>query len=426
MLDIKLIMENEADVKSRLKYRLKSPELIEKISALNAEKREIQRTADELRHSRKSISKEVGILKARGGDASKLMKDVDRIGTELAKVEEREKAVNIELEENLLLLPNLPMDDVPAGPDESSNIEIRKWGYPREFSFNPLPHYELGQRLGILDFERGAKIAGSGFTLYNGKAAKLERALIDFMLDTNEAAGYEEKLVPFLINSTSLQGTGQLPKFKEDLYRIDSSELYLNPTAEVPLTNIYRNEILRESDLPIKITGYAPSFRLEAGSWGSQTRGLIRQHQFNKVELVKFTRPEDSVKEHQDMLRDAEKILQLLELPYRVVMLSSGDMGFSAAKCYDLEVWLPSLNNYKEISSVSNCLDFQSRRAEIKFRRESTGKVEFVHTLNGSALAVGRTLVAILENYQQEDGSIAVPGILQKYMDGSIAIPAIE
>ncbi len=424
MLDINRIMEDERGVKAKLKFRLKTMELIEKISVLNYKKKETQKTADELRHRKKSLSKEVGLLKSKGGDAEGQMKEVAGINAELLTVEEMEKSLNVELETALLMVPNMPMDGVPEGPDETFNMEIKKWGKVREFTFEPLPHYELAQKLGILDFERGAKIAGSGFTLYNGGAARLERALINFMLDTHSGAGYEEKFVPFLINSSSLRGTGQLPKFKEDIYRIESSDLYLNPTAEVPLTNIYSNEVIGEPDLPLKFTAYAPSFRLEAGSWGSQTRGLIRQHQFNKVELVNFSRPEDSEILHQDMLKEAEKILQLLELPYRVVLLSSGDMGFSAAKCYDLEVWLPGLNNYKEISSVSNCMDFQARRANIKFRRESTGKPEFVHTLNGSGLAVGRTLVAVLENYQQEDGSVAIPGILQKYLDGAVAVTA--
>ncbi len=420
MLDIKLIMENEALIREKLKDRLKSPEMLKAILQLNEEKKEVQKTADDLRHKKKSLSKEVGILKSKGGDASLLMKEVEKINTGLFDIEEREKAVSQELENSLLMLPNIPADDVPAGRDDTFNREIKKWGKPREFRFTPLPHYELAQKLGILDFERGAKIAGSGFTLYNGEAAKLERALINFMLDTHTQNGYEEKSVPFIVGAKSLQGTGQLPKFKDDLYKIDSSDLYLNPTAEVALTNIYSDEILKESELPVSVTAYAPSFRLEAGSWGKDTRGIIRQHQFNKVELVKFTKPEDSENEHQSMLAEAEKILQLLNLPYRVVILSGGDMGFSASKCYDLEVWLPGMNSYKEISSVSNCHDFQARRANIRFRRESTGKPEFVHTLNGSGLAAGRTLVALLENYQEEDGSIAIPGILQKYLDCSL------
>ncbi|MGA2141554.1 MAG: serine--tRNA ligase [Brevinematales bacterium] len=430
MLDIRLITEDSAKVKERLKYRRVQSDLIDTIISLNTEKRETQKSADELRNMKKTLSKDVGMLKSKGEDASGIMAKVAGINTRLESLEEKEKSVNSGLESAMLIVPNLPLEDVPEGADDTSNVEIKKWGTPRKFDFKPLPHFELGQKLGILDFERGARISGSGFTLYHGGAAKLERALINFMLDTHAQAGYEEKLVPFLINSASLQGTGQLPKFKDDLYRIDSSDLYLNPTAEVPLTNIYRGEVLRESDLPLKITAYAPSFRLEAGSWGSQTRGLIRQHQFNKVELVKFTKPEDSAAEHEDMLSEAEKILKLLELPYRVVLLSSGDMGFSAAKCYDLEVWLPGQSGaeggYREISSVSNCMDFQSRRASIKFKRDSTGKQEFVHTLNGSGLAVGRTLVAVMENYQQEDGSILIPLVLQKYMDGLKAITAAK
>ncbi len=422
MIDVKLILENEAEIKLKLKDRLKTPELLGKISSLYNEKKEVQQNADELRHQKKTLSKEVGMLKSKGEDASDIMKQVEEINLKLSGLEEREKTIAEEVDAALLMIPNIPMDGVPEGADETFNKETKKWGGPREFSFKPLPHYEVAEKLGILDFERGSKIGGSGFTLYHGMAARLERALINFMLDTHAAGGYEEKFVPFMINAAALRGTGQLPKFKEDLYKIEGLDLYLNPTAEVPLTNIYQNEILKESDLPVCITAYAPSFRLEAGSYGKDTRGIIRQHQFNKVELVKFSRPEDSEKEHQSMLEEAEKILQLLNLPYRVVLLSKGDMGFSAAKCYDIEVWLPSMNSYKEISSVSNCLDFQARRANIKFRREAGGKVEYLHTLNGSGLAVGRTLVAVLENYQQEDGSVIIPDILQKYMNGVIAI----
>lgn len=346
------------------------------------------------------------------------MKEVEEINKKLESIEQKEKENAEEVENNLLQLPNMPLDEVPVGVDESANQEVRRWGKPKNFDFKPLPHFEVAEKLGILDFERGAKISGSGFTLYRGFASQLERALINFMLDTHAAAGYLEHFVPFMISGESLRGTGQLPKFKEDLYKIEGENLYMNPTAEVPLTNIYQNEILNENQLPLCLTAYAPSFRKEAGSYGKDTRGIIRQHQFNKVELVKLSRPEDSEKEHQSMLEEAEKILRLLNLPYRIIILSTGDMGFSASKCFDIEVWLPSLDNYKEISSVSNCRDFQARRANIKFRRESTGKPEYVHTLNGSGLAVGRTLVAILENYQQSDGSVMIPEVLQRYMNG--------
>jgi seryl-tRNA synthetase len=416
MLDIKFIADNLESAKSKLKDRLKGLDSLDKAAAFYQEKREIQKTADALRSQKKNFAKEIGMLKTKGADASSFMKDAEKLNTELEKIEERERILSLELEGILLTLPNIPLEDVPAGANESFNKEIKKWGESESFTFQVLPHYEIAEKLGILDFERGVKIAQSGFTLYHGTGAKLERALINFMLDTHGENGYQEKFVPFLVRGESLQGTGQLPKFKEDLYKIEGENLYLNPTAEVPLTNIYQNEILNEKDLPLYFTAYAPSFRKEAGSYGKDTRGIIRQHQFNKVELVEFSKPEDSEKEHQSMLAEAEKILQLLKLPYRIVILSTGDMGFSAAKCYDIEVWIPSMKTYKEISSVSNCMDFQARRANIKFRRESTGKVEYLHTLNGSGLAVGRTMVAILENYQREDGSVVIPDVLRKYM----------
>jgi seryl-tRNA synthetase len=418
MHDLKFLTENLDVVKEKLKYRLKEPKILDEIFELYTKKRKLQSEGDALRNKRKIISKEIGIKKSKNEDASSLMKEAEEILFELEKVQTQEKEVEEKLYSLSLLIPNIPLDDVPDGPDETYNKEIKKWGKIKEFNFKPLPHYEIAERLGILDFERGAKISCSGFTIYNGKGALLERALINFMLDTHLQNGYEEKWVPFIINNKSLLGTGQLPKFEADLYKLEGEDLYLNPTAEVPLTNIYREEILKESQLPIWITAFAPSFRKEAGSYGKDTRGIIRQHQFSKVELVKICKPEDSEKEHQSMLEEAEKILQLLELPYRILVLSRGDMGFSAAKCYDIEVWLPGQGCYKEISSVSNCLDFQARRANIRFKRESTGKVEFVHTLNGSGLAVGRTVVAIIENYQQEDGSIIIPHVLRKYTGG--------
>lgn len=422
MIDVKLILENVDAVKEKLKNRVKTPETLDKIAATYNQRKELQFEGDQLRNQKKNLSKEIGMLKSKGQDASALMQEVETINNKLSSNEANEKAINEEVEALLLTIPNIPQDGIPVGADESANVEVRRWGTPRQFNFKPLAHYEIGEKLGMLDFERGAKISGSGFTLYHGAAARLERALINFMLDTHGNSGYEEKFVPFMISTDSLRGTGQLPKFKDDQYKIEGEELYMNPTAEVPLTNIYRDEILNESDLPKRFTAYAPSFRKEAGSYGKDTRGIIRQHQFNKVELVKFSRPEDSEAEHQSMVAQAEKILQLLNLPYRVIILSTGDMGFAASKCYDIEVWLPSLNAYKEISSCSNCLDFQARRANIKFRRTSIGKTEFVHTLNGSGLAVGRTLVAVLENYQQEDGSVVIPDALQNYTNGLVRI----
>ncbi len=422
MHDLKFLTENIELVKQKLKYRLKDQKILEEIYSYYEKKKELQREGDSLRNRKKIISKEIGMKKAKKEDVSDLMKEAEELQHQLEEIERKEKETEDKLNKLAFMVPNTPLDEVPDGPDETYNVEIKKWGEPKKFYFKPLTHYELGEKLNILDFERGAKIAGSGFTLYNGHGAMLERALINFMLDLHRENGYEEKWIPYLINQSSLLGTGHLPKFEEDLYKINEENLYLNPTAEAPLTNIYREEILKESSLPIWITAFAPSFRREAGSYGKDTRGIIRQHQFSKVELVKICKPEDSEREHQSMLEEAEKVLQLLGLPYRIVILSRGDMGFSAAKCYDIEVWLPGHGGYKEISSVSNCLDFQARRANIKFRRESTGKTEYVHTLNGSGLAVGRTLVAILENYQQEDGSVIVPDILRKYTNGIIKI----
>ncbi len=426
MLDIRFIVENEALVREKLRYRLKDPTLLDEVIALDEKRRSLQKEGDVLRQEKNQKSKEIGAIKSKGGDASAVMAEVAKLGERLADLEKQEREVSETLTGKLMMIPNLPMDDVPVGEDEQSNQEVRRWGEIPSFSFSPRTHDEIAEELGILDFERGAKIAGSGFTLYRGLGARLERALINFMLDTHREDGYEEYFVPFLIKGSSLEGTGQLPKFKEDLYHVEGEDLYLNPTAEVPLTNIYQNEILAEKDLPKWITAYAPSFRKEAGSYGKDTKGIIRQHQFNKVELVKICRPEDSEKEHQQMVEQAQKILQKLGLAHRVVVLSQGDMGFSAAKCYDVEVWLPGQNRYREISSVSNCLDFQARRAQIRFRRESNGKPELVHTLNGSGLAVGRTVVAILENYQQADGSVIIPEVLRPYMGGVDRITKIS
>jgi seryl-tRNA synthetase len=320
----------------------------------------------------------------------------------------------------LLMIPNIPHESVPVGFDETENKEVRRWATPREFDFTPLNHWDIGEKLGILDFDRASKIAGARFSLMKGLGAKLERALMNFMLDTNTAKGYLEVFPPILVNRESMTGTGQLPKFEAELFRTADPEFYLIPTAEVPVTNIHRDEILRESDLPRYYTAYTPCFRREAGSYGKDTRGLIRQHQFNKVELVKFVKPEDSCDELETLTANAEDILQKLDLPYRVVALCTGDLGFSAAKTYDLEVWLPGQNKYREISSCSNFGDFQARRANIRFKREGKKGTEFVHTLNGSGLAIGRTVVAILENYQQHDGSVVIPEALRHYMGSDV------
>lgn len=422
MLDIKAILENPTEIKQKLVDRGDYSAQIDKLIAIYEEKRALQKEGDELRNKRNALSKQIGALKSKGENADAVMAEVAELKEKLGGMEQREQETDAEVRELLLTIPNLPADDVPAGKDESANELIHEWGTPVKLDFEPQSHFDLGEKLDIIDFTRGAKIAGSGFILYKSAGARLERALISFMLDTNSADGYREMFVPFLVNRDSLIGTGQLPKFEEDQYHVDNDNFYLNPTAEVPLTNIYRDEMLGEDELPIRMTAYAPSFRKEAGSYGKDTRGLIRVHQFNKVELVKFTKPEDSEAEHHSMLKQAEKILQLLNLPYRVMVLSGGDMGFSAKKCYDIEVWLPSQSRYREISSVSNCGDFQARRANIRFKRNDTKKPEYVHTLNGSGLAVGRTMVAILENYQNADGSITVPEPLVQYMGGMTKI----
>ncbi len=415
MLDIKFLCENLNFVKEKLKYRNVTVN-IEEIVSLYSERKKVVSEVDNLRAKEKSISKDIGKLKSKGEDFSELMKEISKVSSEIEKKEIYLSQIEEKLKDLLSMVPNIPSDDVPQGPDESYNVEIKRWGEPKKFDFEPKPHWEIGEKLAILEFESASKIAGSGFAVLKGKGAKLERAIINFFLDFNTSIlGYKEFFIPFLVNGNSLYCTGQLPKFKLDLYKLEEENLYLNPTAEVPLVNVYRDFIFEEEELPVKITAYAPSFRKEAGSYGKDTRGILRQHQFNKVELIKFTKPENSEEEHEKMVKDAAKLLEALGLPYRVVKLSSGDMGFSASKCYDIEVWLPSYNTYREISSVSNCKDFQARRGNIKFRRKDTKKLEFVHTLNGSGLAVGRTLIAILENYQQEDGSVLIPEVLRKY-----------
>jgi seryl-tRNA synthetase len=344
------------------------------------------------------------------------MAEMKGVAERIKEIDEKLKGVEQGGADFLLNVPNIPNASVPVGKDETENLEVRKWGEPRKFDFIPLNHWDIGEKLGIIDFETGAKIAGARFTLMKGAGARLERALMNFMLDLHTSKGYTEVFPPLLVNRESMTGTGQLPKFEMDLFRVADPELYLIPTAEVPVTNIHRDEILREELLPLYYTAYTPCFRREAGSYGKDVRGLIRQHQFNKVELVKFSRPEDSHAELESLTADAESILQLLGLPYRVVLLCTGDMGFSSAKTYDIEVWLPGQDRYREISSCSNFEDFQARRANIRFKREGKKGTEYVHTLNGSGLAIGRTLVAILENYQNADGSVSVPDVLKKYM----------
>ena len=417
MLDINFVRENiEAVIE---KTRLRGLEIdLNGFAQLDAERKQLIGDIESLRHKRNVTSEEIARMKKAKSDATELVNDMRLVSARIKELDEKIKHCELTLREMLLFVPNIPNSSVPKGRSSDDNVEIRRVGKPPEFAFAPRPHWEIGTDLQILDFERGAKIAGSRFTLYWKMGARMERALINFMLDIHtHRHGYQEVLPPFITNSTSLVGTGNLPKFGEDLFKIEKTDYYLIPTAEVPVTNIYRDEILNAADLPIKLVAYTPCFRSEAGSRGKDTRGLIRQHQFNKVELVKFASPADSYIELESLTKDAEEILALLGLHYRVVTLCTGDMGFSSAKTHDIEVWLPGQNTFREISSCSNFEDFQARRANIKYRPSANAKLEFVHTLNGSALAVGRTLVAILENYQQEDGSVIVPDALRPHMD---------
>ena len=414
MLDIKLIRENPDKINELLKRR--NPDLsVDSVIKIDEDRRKIQFELDNLRATRKTESNKIGALKKDGVDTTELQAQIRKMGDDIKTLEEKLTELDAAQKEALLFIPNTPDETTPIGADDSANVEIKKWGEPTKFGFVAKAHWDLCPELNMLDFERGVKLAHTRFTLYRGKGAKLERAIINFFLDTHcETRGYEEILPPVMANSKTMTGTGQLPKFKDDMFKCVDEDLYLIPTAEVPVTNIYQDEILDEEMLPKYMTAYTPCFRREAGSAGKDTRGLIRQHQFNKVELVKLTKPEESATEHEKLTRDAENVLELLGLPYRRVALCSGDIGFSAKKCYDLEVWMPSYNAYKEISSCSNFGDYQARRANIRFRRKD-GSVEFVHTLNGSGLAVGRTLAAICENFQTEDGHIIVPEVLRKY-----------
>ena len=415
MLDARFVRENIDIVKKSLGDR-NSTMPLDEFLGFEEQRRILLKEAEELRNKRNVVSEEIGKLKTLKQDASKLIEEMKGVSDKIRELDEKIKILEENTNEFLLNVPNIPDKTVPVGKDETENVEVRRWGEPRQFDFEPLNHWDIGEILDIIEFERAAKIAGARFSLTKGYGAKLERSLMNFMLDLNTSKGYKEVFPPILVNRESMKGTGQLPKFEMELFRIADPEFYLIPTAEVPLTNIHRNEILNEKDLPIYYTAHTPCFRREAGSYGKDVRGLIRQHQFNKVELVKFVKPEDSFQELEALTNNAEDILQELELPYRVVALCTGDMGFSAAKTYDLEVWLPGQQRYREISSCSNFTDFQARRANIRFKREGKKGTEFVHTLNGSGLAIGRTLVAILENYQQKDGSVVVPDVLRSYM----------
>lgn len=423
MLDLELIRKNPEFVKERLKTRGEGfEELVDKVMELDHERRSILRELESLRAERNAKSKEIGMLKRKGEDTSSLEEEVKKIKESIEAYEEKLASVEEKLRDLMLRIPNLPHKSVPIGKDESENVEVRRWGKPKDFSFEPRPHWEIGERLGIFDFERAGKISGSRFVILKDWGAKLERALINFMLDLHSRKGYKEVWPPHLVRPEILVGTGQLPKFEEELYKCERDNLYLIPTAEVPLTNLYRDEILSEEDLPIYMVSYTPCYRREAGSYGKDIRGIIRQHQFNKVELVKIVKPEHSYEELERLTADAEDVLRLLELPYRVVLLCTGDMGFASAKTYDIEVWFPSQGRYREISSCSNCEDFQARRMNTRYR-DAQGKLHFVHTLNGSGLAIGRTLAAILENYQQEDGSVVVPEALRDYLKIDIIRP---
>jgi len=418
MLELKFVRSNLGDIKEMIKTRGYDLD-ISRFETLDQERRGKLSVLEGLRHQRNRVNEDIAAMKKRGEDASSIIAEMKEVSSEIKGKEKALPEIVEELNDLLMVIPNIPDESVPVGKDENDNPVIRTWGEIREVDFAPRPHWEIGEELGILDFECAAKLAGSRFAVYRGAGAKLERALISFMLDIHtKEHNYTEILPPFMVNAASMVGTGQLPKFKEDLFKVEGWDLYLIPTAEVPVTNIHRDETLSKEDLPIYYVAYTPCFRSEAGSYGKDTRGLIRQHQFNKVEMVKFVRPEESYDELEKLTRNAEEILRRLELPYRVVSLCTGDLGFSAAKTYDLEVWLPGQDLYREISSCSNFTDFQARRAGIRFKRGGGKGTELVHTLNGSGLAVGRTLVAILENYLQGDGSVAIPEALKPYMGG--------
>jgi seryl-tRNA synthetase len=419
MLDIKLIREKPDFVRERLATRGRGDDArIAEIAALDEHRRKLLAEGDNLKAERNKVSKEIGALKSKGQDASAQMSAMKQVGERVAAIDTEVAGIDEKLQQILLMIPNIPHESVAVGKDSADNPEIRKWGEAPKFTFTPKAHWDIGEHLGILDFARAAKISGSGFILYKGAGARLERALINFLLDLHTSQhGYTEVFPPFLINRNAMIGTGQLPKFEEDMYRLRDEDMYLAPTAEVPVANIHREEILREDQLPINYCAYTPCFRREAGAAGKQTRGMIRVHQFDKVEMIKFVKPETSYDELEKMTTNAERVLQLLGLHYRVVLLCTGDVGFASAKTYDIEVWAPGQNAYLEVSSCSNCEDFQARRANIRFKG-ADGKNRFVHLLNGSGTALARLYVAVLETYQQADGSVKIPEALLPYMGG--------
>ncbi|MCC5908977.1 MAG: serine--tRNA ligase [Clostridiaceae bacterium] len=417
MLDIKRIRMDLDNIKAAMTRRGEKEFDLDNVVGLDERRREILQKVEQMKNQQKTVSKEIPKLKKEGKDTTEVMEEMKELANTIKEMDGEVREVEEKINYLLLRIPNVPHPDVPQGETDDDNVEIRKWGEPKNFEFEIKGHWDVGTNVGILDFERASKVTGARFTLYKGLGARLERALINFMLDLHtEKHGYTEVMPPFMVNRDSMTGTGQLPKFEEDVFKIPQKDYFLIPTAEVPVTNIHRDEILDEEMLPINYVAYTPCFRSEAGSAGRDTRGLIRQHQFNKVELVKFVKPEDSYEELEKLTNNAEKVLQLLKIPYRVVKICTGDLGFTAAFKYDIEVWMPSYNRYVEISSCSNFEGFQARRANIRYRSGETKKVEFIHTLNGSGLAVGRTVAAILENFQQEDGSIVIPDVLKGYM----------
>ena len=421
MLDIKKLRNNVDEVKEAMKNRNENPEQIEKIIEADSTRRELIKKTDELKANRNKLSKSVARLKAAGREeeANSNIRESKEVGREIKELDEKLKDLEEQLNDLLSNLPNIPSDKTPVGKNETDNVELKKWGEKPAFSFEPKPHWEIGPELGMMDFERAAKLSGSRFVILTRRIAKLERALVNYMLDFQvEKNGYTEINLPYLVKRETMYATGQLPKFEDEAYKTTMDDMFLIPTAEVFLAGMHKDEIMDEDQLPKKYCAYSACFRREAGSYGKDVRGMIRVHQFEKVELVQYTKPDDSYQALEELTSDAEKILRALELPYRVIQLCSGDMGFGSALTYDLEVWLPSYNDYKEISSCSNDTDFQARRANMRFRNKDN-KLDFVHTLNGSGLAVGRTLVAILENYQNSDGTVNVPEVLQSYMGGS-------
>jgi len=427
MLDVKVLRQDLEGVRQRLAHRNEDISALDQFAEVDERRRQLIQEAEALKNKRNTVSEQVAVLKRNKENADHLIAEMKEVSDRIKVLDEELRQLDEQLEQILLGLPNLPHESTPIGTSEEDNVPARHWGELPAFAFEPKPHWEVAQGLGILDFEAAAKVTGSRFVFYKGAGARLERALINFMLDLHTAEhGYEEIMPPFIVNRDSMTGTGQLPKFEEDAFKLEGLDYFLIPTAEVPVTNYHRDEILDGNDLPKYYAAYSACFRSEAGSAGRDTRGLIRQHQFNKVELVKFVKPEDSYEELEKLVQNAEKVLQLLGLPYRVMSMCTGDLGFTAAKKYDIEVWIPSYNTYREISSCSNFEDFQARRANIRFRRDTKSKPEFVHTLNGSGLAIGRTVAALLENYQQADGSVLIPEVLRPYLGGLERLVAKE